>query len=219
MAKPTACLALLCLTMLAGCSTEIDSTVSVVTTLPATSGGKTIAILPANPKTDGAEFRAFAAKLGSHLEKAGYRLIQPADERPDYVAVFGYGIDRGTQVTRTVASPVYGVTGYSQSSMGSSTGRTPIYGITGYQDISNTSEIYKGALMLDIFDVARMMTRNSRSSEDARVYQARLNSSGRCASLAGIMDPLLKALFQDFPGKNARAHPVTVYTPSGNCGR
>lgn len=80
---------------------------------------------------------------------AGYRVVemQPG-MRPDYIAIFGYGIDNSTLVT---------------------------------------------------------------------VYDAKLTSAGTCGSIAGVIDPILTAMFDKFPGESGRTRTVDVKWDSRSC--
>lgn len=220
--KSAACLAAL---LLAGCAARVQSTVTVFHTLPATGGGESIAIVPGDKTKEGSlEFRAYAEKLGHYLQAAGYSVVEnPAVSHPRYIAVFNYGIDDGTLVTEAYSVPQFGVVGYSGatttgtvtttgglSTLNATTTGIPQYGVTGYQNGTTTSRVFKRAIVLDIFDRAKFDPKNKDSIRNAEVYDGKLSSAGSCGSMAGVMDPLLEAMFQKFPGDSGKAETVTV---------
>jgi hypothetical protein len=215
---------------LAGCA-QVQSTVTVFHTLPAKGDGQTITIWPADKSKVGTlEFKAYAEKLTQHLQAAGYTVIEGSAQNPSrYVAVFNYGIDDGTLVTSTYAIPQYGVTGYSGSTttgtvsgfgnmanVTATTTYTPQYGVTGYSTGTETDRVFKRAIILDIYDVTKVKPGDS-SPANAQVYDGKLTSAGSCGSIAGVIDPMLSALFEDFPGQSGRTHTVNVRLKGGGC--
>ncbi len=144
-------------TLLSGCGTMVDGTVTVFHTLPSKSSGETISIINPDKEKDGVlEFKSYAAMLASGLEKSGYRVV-PFDlnAKPNYVAILNYGIDNGTMMSSTYAIPRFGVTGYSGStttgnistygntaSLNTTTTNIPTYGVTGYNTGVQNYKIY-----------------------------------------------------------------------------
>jgi hypothetical protein len=44
--------------------------------------------------------------------------------------------------------------------------------------------------------------RSSSAQEQVKIYEGRVRSSGRCAKLSDVIDEILDATFQDFPGES-----------------
>lgn len=215
---------LVALLLLAGCA-RVQSTVTVFHNLPQKGDMQTITIVPGDQsKKDSLEFRTYSEKLGHYLQAAGYKVIDGSPANPPrYIAVFGYGIDDGTLVSRAYAIPQFGVTGYSgsttngtistfgsASSFNATTTNTPQYGVTGYATGTTTDRLFKRAIILDIIDLMNVTNGDKESGKTAQVYNAKLISEGSCGSMAGVMDPLLASLFKDFPGESGKARTVTV---------
>lgn len=223
----TALLALL----LAGC-THIQSNVTTFHTLPTNGGGKTLAVFPGSPEDQASlERRSYIAKLAQHFEAAGYHVIDyNGPQKPDYIAIFAYGIDNGTAVTQSYAIPQWGVTGYSGSTTtgtvstygnygtyNATTTYIPQYGVTGYQTGTTTGTVYKRVIMLSMFDTSKINPAVNGSFEASKVYEGKLVSAGGCGSMAGVIDPLLDSLFKDFPGESGRAQTVDLPMKPGAC--
>jgi hypothetical protein len=213
------------LMVLAGCAQQVQSTVTVFHALPAKGDGATIGIFAGNQANAGTlEFRSYAEKLAHYLQAAGYTVVDnPAATHPRFVAVFNYGIDDGTLVTETYAIPRFGVTGYSgstttgtistyggMSTLNATTTNVPRYGITGYNTDTTTERVFNRAIVLQIFDSTKFNPNVKDGAKEAQVYEGKLSSAGSCGSMAGVMDPLLEALFKDFPGESGKAHTVSV---------
>ena len=202
--------------------------------MPAHGGGESIVIVSGDAAKQGTlEFRAIASKLAAKLTAAGYRVVDSetiGSTITTYAAVLSYGIDDGTLVTSTYSIPRYGVTGYSGatttgtiSTFGNlgtyqgTTTYTPTYGITGYSTGTSTQSVYTRALILNIYDVAKLPADPNAPTGQAQVYSSKLVSSGICSSLAVVMDALLEALFRDFPGESGSARTVSVPFGIGKC--
>jgi hypothetical protein len=213
-----AAFALACATMvlaLGACSQKVLTSIESFQNLPPTGEGRSIAILPGSKeKPSELEFGSYSSKLASHLERHGYRVVPAsASARPDYVLFFAYGIDDGQLVSRTYTIPQYGITGYSGShtqgtintygNTGTYSGTTtysPQYGITGYNTGVMTDKVYTRAVVIDIYDTA----------SERQVYTGKLISPGTCNSISGVLDALLEAIFQDFPGPPSGSRSVSV---------
>lgn len=217
--------------LLAGCA-HVQSNITTFHVLPTKNVGKTVAIFPGNSEDQSSlERKAYVAKLAQHFESVGYHVVDYAGhQKPDYVAIFAYGIDSGTPVTESYAIPQWGVTGYSGAvttgtintygSYGTYSGTTtviPQYGITGYSTGTTTSTEYNRAIVLALFDTAKIVAGDKASVEASKVYESKLISHGRCGSMAGVMDTLLDALFQDFPGESGKARTVDIPTKASDC--
>jgi hypothetical protein len=211
--------------LLAGCAQQVQTTVQVFHMLPPQSG-KTIAFIPVGEEatTGLLEWNTYASELAPKFQAAGYTPIRASeDNKPDYVAVLVYGIDDGKLVTSTYSIPQFGVTGYSGSvttgtvttfgntaNLNATTTNTPTYGVTGYSTETATSKIFTRAVILTIYDASKLKQGDASSIQTSQVYQAKLTSAGSCGALAGVMEPMLEAIFKDFPGKSGSAQTVNV---------
>jgi hypothetical protein len=221
---------LVCATISSCSSGAIRSSIESYNVLPSSGGGKTISILPANSNLDGSiEFRTNANKLSQKFIAEGYVVVDGRKVKPDYVAFFAYGVDDGQLVTSTYSIPEWGVTGYSgantygtvnvygnSATYNSRTTLTPRYGVTGYSTGVTTNRIYTRALVLDIYDTAKIDFK-SKSMSSAQVYAGKLVSSGSCGAITGVLDALLESLFKDFPGPNGGARTVEIPISKPGC--
>jgi hypothetical protein len=186
--------------------TAVRTNVAVTHTLPASASARTVAILPYTEGLAAApEFRAYAAKLAAHLRAEGYDVVEPAGGRvPDYLAFFSFRIDDGTAVTRLASTPH------------PFTGSIITYGYrTAFS--ASTRRIYSRTVMLDILDRARFRPNEPASFVAARLYSGSVLSEGSCPSLDPVIDPMLAALFADFPGASGQGRAVDIPAESA-CG-
>lgn len=202
---------------LAAC-TEVRSNVEVFHEMPADYAGATITILAsAEEKAKTLEFRNYAERLAGKLEGVGFQVVGEG-ELPRYVAFLAYDVGEGQQVTRTYSIPNYGVTGYSSShtygtlntyggvgTYSGTTTHTPQYGITGYSTGTTTTTLYPRVLIVDIYEVDWSDTEKS-----PQVYHLSIASSGRCGRLSQVIDEMLEAGFQDFPGESGTVQRIEV---------
>lgn len=216
------CLLLVVLPLIA-CA-RVRANVEVFHRLPSDFLGTSVAIWPADKnKENTIEFEAYSAKLAEHLRKVGLRVV-PIDTEPDYVVLFDYAIGTGQQITGTYSLPQYGVTGYSsaqtygsvQSYGGYATysGTTylnPTYGATGYTSHSYTRTEFPRSLLVTIYKSNRA---HPEASE--QVYQMTVSSSGRCGALSEVIDEMLDAGFQEFPGESSSSREVII-PAKANC--
>jgi hypothetical protein len=59
---------------------------------------------------------------------------------------------------------------------------------------------------LEMYDFATY--RADQNLGQSQVYSARLISEGGCPSIAGVIDEMLNALFDDFPGESGKPRSV-----------
>ena len=227
------CLLLACSLALYGCARLVNAQVTTFHTLSSNTAGKSVAIFPGLGERDSLERRAYSAKLAQRFAAAGYRVLDWCEQcgKPDYVVLFSYGIDNGTLVSQTFSIPQWGVTGYSgsqttgtissfgnMSTFNASTLNVPQYGITGYSTGTYTSKVFSRAIVLDLFDTSKLDPKKPSSIAAAKVYEAKITSEGSCGSMAGIIDPLLDALFKDFPGESGKVRREIIPWDPSNCG-
>jgi len=199
--------------LIAASCAAVRTNVSVVHMLPA-ADLKTIAIAAYNENLTGTpEFEAFAAKVAVHLEAAGYDVVVASGTmRPDYVAYFAYDVDAGTPVRRT----------YSISQITDSVNDYPTRGtlnaeLMGSQVGPATERVYRRTVTLDIYDEKRLQSNDAATFDSARVYRAWLMSQGSCPLMGDVIDPMLSALFERFPGESGRFRIVDLPTDA-RCG-
>lgn len=214
-----ALLLLALLAMLAGCETTptIVSQVESYSALPENYAASSIAVMPFDKKiADSLEFKSLKLHLEERLRRVGFNVVQP-DQKHQYVAFFGYGIDQGRVVHQSYSVPEYGITGYSSAhttttvtkqgdtqTYTTTTTYTPDYGITGYSSGVTSSTVYTRSLAVAIAD--------TRSKQE--VWSMKAISRGRCGIIKPVIDPMLDAAFSKFPDTNGR---VTIETPNLQC--
>jgi hypothetical protein len=192
-------LVVLTASLLAAACTMVRSNVAVTHTMAATASARTVAIVPYTENLAAApDFRESVAKLAAHLEAKGYDVVAAqGGPPPDYLAYFLYRIDTGSPVNRIASSP-YPPTG-SIVSYGPRTTFGP-----------PTGRVYRRSVRLEILDRARFRANDPASFMDARVYSGAVTSEGACSSLESVIDPMLMALFADFPGESGRLTTVDI---------
>jgi hypothetical protein len=210
-------LSILALSFTSGCALQTGS-VATFHKLPPASSTQTIALQLASPGEASLEGTAYLAKLSQRLAAVGYSPWNGnRQNKPTYVAVFAYGMDDGTLVTENYSLPQYGVTGYTGGANGSP--QMPTYGVTGHQSGSSTSRIYKRVIVLNMFDVAKLKENDPNTFAAAKVYEGRVVTDGACASMSGVIDIMLDAMFEDFPGESGEVRslvqPTTVNPLTG----
>ena len=213
------CLCLFLAAILAGCGKSVKSQVQTSHRLGGGVGnGKTVAIQAGDEKKAGTlEYQAFAEKLAAKFTQIGLRVTE-IEKGPDYVALLNYGIDDGQPVTETHSIPRWGQTGVSSSyttgtitshgrtgSFIGTTTYTPTYGVTGYSTATTTSMVYSRAVIISL-----RRYRGAVGGDFPVVMEMTITSSGPCGSLASVMDEMLTAAFDDFPGENGSSRTVSV---------
>lgn len=198
--------------------TQVESQVEVFHELPISYPGESIAILSGDENKAGTlEFKDYAARLRAKLTEVGFNVVD-GNSRPKYVAFLGYAVGPGEQVTSSYSIPNYGVTGYSSSytqgtlnsfggigTYSGTTTYTPQYGITGYSTGITTSTYFPRVVVVDIYEVDWSNVKDAR-----QVYQLSISSSGTCGVLSQVIDEMLEAGFQNFPGENASAKRIQI---------
>jgi hypothetical protein len=177
----------------------VRSDVTVSHALPAGDTAKTVVIMPYTDDLKAApEFGSYVAKLAAHLEARGYDVVEPSGGRaPDYIAFFMYGIDGGTPVNQLQSVPV------------PRTGSIISYGLRAPFSHA-TRRVYSRRVILEILDRARFRPNEPASFIDARVYSASVTSEGACSTMEPVIDPMLTALFAEFPGESGAFRTVEL---------
>jgi hypothetical protein len=192
--------------LVAASCAQVRTNVAVTHALPPAGAAKTVAILPYT-NTLGArpDFQGNASKLAAQLQSKGYTVVaREGGAPPDYLAFFLYTIDNGTAINQnpTTAQPFVGsIISY---------GYRTAYG-------RSTRRLYKRMLTVEIVDRARFNPNTPQSYIDARVYTGSVTSDGACPALAPVIDPMLNALFADFPGQSGQLRALDIPTDT-TCG-
>ena len=182
----------------AACASSVRTNIAVTHALPAGSA-KTVAIVPyTNNLAARSDYQDSAAKLAAQLRSKGYSVVaRDGAAQPDYLAFFLYTIDGGTPVNQLAgqAAP--------------RTGSIITYGLrTAFS--TSTRRIYMRSMTVEIVDRARFNPNMPSTYVDARVYSGSVTSDGACPALAPVIDPMLMALFADFPGQSGRLQAINI---------
>jgi len=182
---------------LAASCAAVRSNVAVTHMLPA-GAAKTVAIVPYTENLAMApDYQANTQKLAAQLRAKGYNVVAAqGGQAPDYLAYFMYRIDNGTPVNQLEGRPH------------PNTGSIISYGLRTTFSTS-TRRIYRRSVTLEIVDRARFQPNMPASYVPARVYSGSVTSDGACP-MALAIDPMLAALFADFPGQSGRLATVDV---------
>jgi len=195
---------LVCVILLSGCATFIRSDISVFHELPPTFAGTTYAMLPFKEQEGSLEHRTYEQAVKRQLDAKGFR--EALVESAEVVVFLSYGIDTGREVVRSY--PIIGQTGVSSSyssgtiqsyggygTFSGTTTYTPTYGVIGTGVTSRTE--FTRFLELDIVDKNALAEKRIK-----RIYEARVVSRGSGGELSAVIPTMIKALFEDFPGKS-----------------
>lgn len=193
-----------CLVSASCANTAVRTNVAVTHALPA-GAAKTIAIVPYTENIGAAaDFQTYSARLAAHLQQKGYTVVPSGGAQPDYLAYFLYRIDGGTPVNQL------------EGRAAPNTGSIITYGLrTAFS--SSTRRLYMRAVTVEIVDRARFRPNEPNSLLEARVYSGSVVSDGPCSSMAPVIDPMLSALFADFPGQSGRLQTIDIQADT-NCG-
>jgi hypothetical protein len=177
----------------------VRTNIAVTHALPAMGSAKTVAILPYTENLAAApDYQSHVARLSAHLEQNGYTVVPATGSpAPDHLAFFLYRIDGGTAVNTLEGRPQ------------PPTGSIISYGLrTAFS--SSTRRLYMRAVTVEIVDRARFRPNEPASFLEARVYSGSVVSDGPCSTMAPVIDPMLTALFADFPGESGRLRTIDV---------
>ncbi|MCR9213173.1 MAG: DUF4136 domain-containing protein [Proteobacteria bacterium] len=166
-----------------------------------TISGKTISV-KAHPaeKESSLEFISYRPKIAAKLFLVGFE-VEEDIPNPDFIAFVSYGIDGREQRSSTTSSgPTFGSLG-----VGVGVGRGPVFGGVGQTYNTRTWEEYSRFIAIDIVEA-----KTAKSENPVRIYEGRVQSVGRCPTLAGVFDQVLDALFEDFPGANGKTTFITI---------
>ena len=192
-------LVVLIASLVAASCAQVRTNVAVTHQLPSAGAAKTVAILPYT-NTLGArpDFNDNAAKLAAQLRSKGYNVVaRDGAAAPDYLAFFLYTIDGGTPVNQL------------EGRAAPNTGSIITYGLrTAFS--TSTRRIYMRSVTVEIVDRARFNPNAPNSYVTARVYSGSVTSDGSCPALAPVIDPMLMALFTNFPGESGQLRRLDI---------
>ena len=181
--------------LLSGCVSSVRTQMNSFMAPDAQFGEGTIAVKAAEAELqESLEFGLYRATLEDHLRAEGYSLADP--EEAEYIARLGY---RVSEVTQPVYQPdIFFTTGF---------GRYYRHGGIGFvvNDRPEYRAEYVRTLNLSISQAAK-----TAGDEPRRIYEVTAASQGACPAMSVVIDEMLAAVFQDFPGGNGDVKTVTV---------
>lgn len=165
---------------------------------------KTIAVRaqPASRESS-LEFKSYRPKIENKLRLVGFVIAEPTED-PDFVAYVSYGIDGKEQKSSTTSDPGFGSFGVGVGT-GRRTGRGSYYGGVARTYNTQTWEEYNRFISLDIVEGTSVGSDNP-----VRIYEGRVQSVGKCPTLAGVFDGVLDAMFENFPGLHGKTTFVSI---------
>jgi len=191
-----------------GCS-RVVSDVSIFHTLPKKEQNQKTMYLFEKYKgqENNLEYDTYQQKMKKYLAKSNF--IE--NKQSNIIIKFHYGIDNGSE--KIGSMPIIGQTGVSSSrtsgtvtsygggygSYSGSTTYTPSYGVVGSSSYSYSS--YKRFVTLHMFN----------KSTKKLIYEAKVLSSGSSSQINMVINEMLEALFQNFPGKNGSSKTITIH--------
>ncbi len=189
------CAALLAATALSGCVSSVRTQMNSFMAPDAQFGEGTIAVKAADEQLqESLEFGLYRATLEDHLRAQGYTLDDP--EEATYIARLGYNV---SEVTQPAYQPdIFFTTGF---------GRYYRRGGIGFMvnDRPDYRPEYLRTLNLTISKAAE-----TAADEPRRIYEVTAASQGSCPAMSVVIDEMLAAVFQEFPGSNGAVKTVTV---------
>jgi len=201
----------LCVSILSGCAGFVKSQISVFHETPQGFSGITYAMVPFKDQEGSLEHKAYEQTVRQELNTKGFR--ETSLESADVVVFLSYGIDTGREIASSY--PIIGQTGVSSShtygtiqSYGSygtysgTTTYTPTYGVVGTGVTSHTQ--YTRFLKLDVLDKISLA-----ESKIKKLYEGKVVSRGSSSQMSAVLPTMIKALFEDFPGKSGSTRTST----------
>lgn len=197
-------LLLFSLALLTGCAGMVQSNVAVFHELPTMPTKVKYAAIPFKDQQGSLEHKSYERLIKEELAKRGF--VEVPTEEADVVMFFSYGIDSGKEVVSSY--PIFGQTGTSSSytsgtvtsygnyaTYSGTTYKTPTYGVVGSGVTSDTE--YTRFLKVELLESPALA-----KGDIKKIYEAKVISSGSNNQVAVVMPTMIKALFEDFPGKS-----------------
>ena len=203
------------LMVITGCAgTFVRSDIAVFHELPATAaGGLRSSAMPLKAQEGSLEHKFYEELVKAELGKLGY--VETPAEAADIIVFLEYGIDAGKQVVSSypIIAQTGSTTGFTSGTIRNSTGRyvtysgvttyTPTYEVVGTGVTSQT--VFTRFVRLDFLDPGEL-----RNGKVKKVLEAKVVSAGSSGQLATIMPIMIRALFQEFPGKTGSTRQVDL---------
>ncbi len=192
------------LVLVTGCAGVVQSNVVVFHELPTMPTKVKYAAVPFKEQQGSLEHKAYERQIKEELTKRGF--VEVPTEEADVVMFFSYGIDNGKEVVWSY--PIFGQTGASSSyttgtvrsygnyaTYSGTIYRTPTYGVIGSGVTSDTE--YSRFLKVELLESPALAKGGIK-----KIYEANVVSSGSSNQIAVVMPTMIRALFEDFPGKS-----------------
>ncbi len=205
-------LAMLLLAMLTGCASTLDTQVTTFHRIADGLAGQRFVIKPTPAQRDSLEFDNYAGFVREALTEKG--LVPAATGPSDLGVAISYSVSGGPVATEsgTTGQVGFGVGsgGFSVGTFGIGIG-IPIGGAGRPAD----SGAYRRSLKIEIDRLADGAVKQAPGGTAdpegrARVFEAQAISEGPSASLAPVIRPMVRAIFQDFPGDSGKTRIVRV---------
>lgn len=186
---------LVTLALLSGCVSSVRTQMNTFMAPDARFGEGTIAVKAADEQLqESLEFDLYRGMLESRLQDLGYTLESPEDAQ--YIARLGYNV---SEIDRSGYQPdIFFTTGfgryYRRGGIGFVVNDRPDYRVE-----------YIRILNLTITRAAR-----NAGDEPSRIYEVTAASQGSCPVMSVVIDEMMAAIFQNFPGDNGAVKTVTV---------
>ena len=198
--------------LVTGCAQMVRSQVSVFHEIP--DGAKpTYTLLSFKEQESSLEHKTYENLVRQQLNAKGFREV-PLDQS-DVIVFLQYGIDQGREATYSY--PIIGQTGTSSSyttgtiqsygggyaTYSGTTRNTPTYGVVGTGVGSQT--VYMHFLRVDLLDRPALA-----SGTVKKVFEGSVVSRGSSGQLSVVMPTMIRAFFEEFPGKSGSTRSVTL---------
>ncbi|MDT8399180.1 MAG: DUF4136 domain-containing protein [Pseudomonadales bacterium] len=189
---------LVLLGLLSGCASVLRSDVVTFHEGPLPSG-ETIRVVPLNPdNAQSLEFRAYARLVSEQLAKIGYTPVNSDTASVDLLAQVDYSVDMGAPDVRLDRGAHYARYHFYYGRYAD-----PFY--FGIYD-TWTPEVYSYPAYLRRLRLNIVRT----DADSSRIFEGRVESTGRQSSLPEIMPYLVSAMFKNFPGESGVTKVVTI---------
>ena len=205
---------------LSACAQNFDARVSRFQQMPAPQG-QSFAITSDDPQLNGGlEFGSYAQLVAGKLTSLGFRPAA-SGEAPALVVKMTYGVDRGREKVRTVATsnfnrcwgyydPWCGGFGYWGHGW-----RGRYYGYyPGFYDpfLFGPGGLNDGVESYTVF-TSQLDVRIERRGSSERVFEGKAQAQSLNNNLSYLVPNLIEAMFTGFPGNNGETVKITVPPP------
>lgn len=180
------------LLLLAGCASKVTSEVTRFHQIGLLTG-QSIKIEANDPElSDSIEFRTYSSQIAQKLSGLGYRVVEEGDS--DYTALVSYNVGAGEMKIRSLPDNYvhyhFHVGQRSSFYFGRHWPEPEVYSYT----------VYPRQLEIQITD-----------GEGKSVFEGRVQSIGKESNINQVMEYLIDAMFQNFPGESGVTKVVTIY--------